>query len=240
MSCRFADLSLCEPANPPAPIFSVFCIDYRFDAMVARFYEETGKQYNYFACTVAGGALALGYEKYQADRHACCKRCGCCKANGAINSINSINSINAKYPKPLDQIDSVTREIDQSMRLLRDNLVENLKISLGLKPVTDTYLMNHQDCGAIKAVLKNSGYPKQLGDDNNREIKINTDLLIYARHYMARQFPAMRFTMGFVDINGSVATLDIASRRWTVIYVGEYNDPLGTWHGMGHGDALII
>ena len=59
------------------PIYSIFCIDYRFDAMVATFYENTGNEFNYFASTAAGGALSLGYEKY-------CKTCSkirCCMCN---------------------------------------------------------------------------------------------------------------------------------------------------------------
>ena len=44
--------------------FSVFCIDFRFDAMIADYFKAIGQDQNYFACTVAGGALALGYKRY--------------------------------------------------------------------------------------------------------------------------------------------------------------------------------
>jgi hypothetical protein len=36
--------------NNKSPVFSIFCIDYRFDAMVANFYEGIGREYDYFAC----------------------------------------------------------------------------------------------------------------------------------------------------------------------------------------------
>jgi hypothetical protein len=36
--------------NNKSPVFSIFCIDYRFNAMVANFYEGIGREYDYFAC----------------------------------------------------------------------------------------------------------------------------------------------------------------------------------------------
>ena len=188
-----------------SPIFSIFCIDYRFDAMVANFYEGIGREYDYFACTVAGGAMPLGYEKY------CSNECTKCSESKSDKSCDPSNS---------------------SMKLLKKNLVENLNIALTLKPITDTYLLNHQDCGAIKAFLGCSGYPKKLGENNSKEIKINSKLLTYAYKYMLSKFPKIKFNLGLIDINGSVATYNMNTKKWTVIYVGEFKIKEGLWYGM--------
>lgn len=188
-------------SNNTVPIFSIFCIDYRFDAMVADFYQGIGKDFDYYACTVAGGALPLGYKNY------CKNKCSKCSKT------------------PCDPLNS-------SMDLLKKNLVENLNIALTLKPITEVYLLNHQDCGAIKAYLACSGYPKTLGEKNLKELVINTNLLVYSNEYMLKKFPNIKYTLGFVDINGSVATYDISKKIWTVIYVGAFNEKEGTWYGM--------
>lgn len=195
------------------PVFSIFCIDYRFDAMVANFYENTGKEYDYFACTVAGGSMPLGYESYCKNK--CNKKSEC------------------KSCKPCDPS-------NLSMKLLKNNLVENINIALTLYPVTEVFLLNHQDCGAIKGFLACSGYPTVLGANNEKEIRINSNLLIYAYKYMKKQFPKMTFTLGFVDINGSVATFDAKKKLWTVIYVGQFNIKEGTWYGLKVGATYKV
>ena len=48
------------------------------------------------------------------------------------------------------------------MELLKKNLVEKLNIALTLKPIDELFLINHQDCGAIKAFFACSEYPKEL------------------------------------------------------------------------------
>ena len=189
----------------PPPVFSIFCIDYRFDAMIAEFYKSINREYDYFACTVAGGAMPLGYSAY------CCK--DCCK-----NNKDKCNPANA------------------TMTLLKKNLVENLNIALTLKPITEVYLLNHQDCGAIKAFLSCSGYPSTLGANNKKEIIINSKLLTYASHFMKRKFPNITYILGLVDINGSIATYNIYTKVWTVIYVGKFNITSGLWYGLKVGD----
>lgn len=191
------------------PVFSIFCIDYRFDALIATFYESIGQEFNYYACTVAGGAMPLGYSKY------CENKCSACNKN-PCNPENS------------------------SMKLLQKNLVENLNIALTLSPITEAYLLNHQDCGAIKGFLECSGMPTVLGENNPKEIKINSDLLTYAKKYMLKKFPKIKCTLGFVDINGSVATYDNHTKIWTVIYVGEFNLKEGTWYGLKVGDTYKL
>lgn len=42
------------------PSFCVSCIDFRFDALTAEYFESTGRGYNFFLSTAAGGALSLG------------------------------------------------------------------------------------------------------------------------------------------------------------------------------------
>ena len=194
------------------PCFSIFCIDYRFDALIADFYEDIGKKFDYYACTVAGGAMPLGYEKY------CIKNCNSCEKNNK---------------KPCNPLNS-------SMKLLKKNLIENLNIALTLNTIREVFLLNHQDCGAIKDFLACSGYPQTLGANNTKEIKINSKLLSYANEYILKYFPKMKYVLGFVDINGSVASYNISQKIWTVIHVGKYYDTKGTWYDMKVGDTLKI
>ena len=123
------------------------------------------------------------------------------------------------------------------MKLLKDNLVENLNIGLTLKPIKTTYLLNHQDCGAIKAFLSCSGYPETLGKNNPQEIEINAKLLTFANEYMLTKFPNINFKLGLVDINGSVAIYNISKKIWTVEFVGEFNIKEGLWYGLKVGDT---
>ena len=192
-----------------SPIFSIFCIDYRYDALVSTFYEAIGQEFNYFSSTVAGGALPLGYKKY------CKKIC------------NSCNKIKCD-PK------------NTSMDLLKKNLVENLNIALTLKPIKELYLINHQDCGAIKEFLSCSGYPQELGANNKKEIIINSKLLVYSNNYMLKIFPEIKNTLCLIDINGTLATYDILTKTWTVIYIGEFNIAEGLWYGLKKGQKYKL
>jgi hypothetical protein len=184
-------------------LFSISCIDFRFDALDAEFYKSINKENDYFACSVAGGAMALGYSTY-------------CNKN---NCKNNCNPKNAK------------------ISLFKKNLIENLKIALSLKPITEIYLLNHQDCGAIKAFLPKSGYPKVLGENNKKEIIINSKLLKYAGHYIKRMFPDIKLKLGIIDINGSIATYNMYTNVWTVIYIGKYNITSGLWYGLNVGET---
>ena len=200
-------------------IFSIFCIDYRFDALVADFYEGIGKDFSYYANTNAGGALSLGYEKY------CKNLCIPCDESNGIHKTNKKACCEPSNP---------------SMKLLKNSIVENLKIALTISTIPEIYLLNHQDCGAIKAYLACSGFPKILGENNLKEIKINSNLLVYAKKYMKKIFSDKKYIMGFVDINGSVATYDSCKKIWTIIYVGQYKDPKGTWYGMSKDSIYKI
>ena len=113
-------------------------------------------------------------------------------------------------------------------------------MGLTLYPVATTYLLNHQDCGAIKAFLACSGYPKTLGENNPKEIKINADLLTFANKSMSKKFPQMTFILGLVDINGSVATYDICKQLWTIVFVGEFNIKEGLWYGLKVGSTYKL
>jgi carbonic anhydrase len=79
------------------------------------------------------------------------------------------------------------------MKLLRDNLVKNIEIALTLQPIQSIYLLNHQDCGAIKAFLGCSGYPETLGSNNEKEIQINSSILTYAQKYIKKKLRVKRF-----------------------------------------------
>jgi hypothetical protein len=176
------------------PIYSVFCIDFRYDTLTADYFDAIGLQN--FAATAAGAALPLGYK---------CS-CSCLCTEGSCNPSN------------------------KDMTLLRDNLVKNLEIALTLQPITDIYLLNHQDCGAIKAFLGCSGYPLTFGSDNEKEIQINASILTYAQRYMKKKFPSKTIRLSLIDINGSVATYNIVTKKWTKVYTGSGTNPLGLWY----------
>jgi carbonic anhydrase len=45
------------------------------------------------------------------------------------------------------------------MEILKKSFITNINISLSLDLLKEIYLLNHQDCGAIKEYLKCSQYP---------------------------------------------------------------------------------
>ena len=116
------------------------------------------------------------------------------------------------------------------MKLFKDSLVENLNVGLTLYPVTTTYLLNHQDCGAIKGYLSCSGYPQNLGENNQLEIKINTELLLFAKNYLVEKFPNIKVRLGLIDINGTVFDFDEKYFSWYLVYRGPGNNSLGLWY----------
>lgn len=177
------------------PIFSVFCIDFRYDNLTADFFQGIGLINSYFAATAAGAALPLGYKCSCAEL---CKKCKCNPKNG-------------------------------DMKLLRKNLVKNLEIALTLQPIQNIYLLNHQDCGAIKAFLGCSGYPLTLGSNNAKEIEINQEILTFAKKYMSKKFKGQTITLGLIDINGTVAEYDPSTKKWTKVFTGTGTNPLGLW-----------
>jgi hypothetical protein len=179
------------------PIFSVFCIDFKYDNLTANFFQGIGLLNSYFAATAAGATLPFGY-KYS---------CSELYKKGKCNTSND------------------------DMTLLRDSLVKNLDIALTLKPIEQIYLLNHQDCGAIKAFLGCSGYPTTLGANNPKEIEINEDILKYANKYMSKKYMSKKFkgktiTLGLIDINGTVAEYNTSTKKWTLVFTGAGTDLL--------------
>lgn len=57
-----------------------------------------------------------------------------------------------------------------SIKLLKQNLIKNINIALTLYPITSIFLLNHQDCGAIKGFLACSDYPTVLESNNEKII----------------------------------------------------------------------
>ena len=179
------------------PIFSVCCIDYRYDAMTTNFFEAIGLERNYFLNTTAGGALSLGYKHYCNNL---CKSKSCSPNNS-------------------------------DMKLLKKTVVKNLQIALTLQPITEVYLLNHQNCGAIIAYLPCSGYPYELGKNNKLEIEINANLLTFAQSYIHKTFPNIKkIRLGLIDANGTVKNYDPKTKLWTLAYTGQGNDPKALWY----------
>jgi hypothetical protein len=119
---------------------------------------------------------------------------------------------------------------NKDMNLLRDNLVKNIKIALTLQPIREIYIINHQDCGAIRAFLSSSGYPEYLGSNNKKEIEINTIILKNSKKFMLNIFPDKIIKLGLIDINGSVANYNESNNKWNKIFNGNKNDPKGLWY----------
>jgi hypothetical protein len=183
--------------------FNIFCIDKRFDALTTEYFQFIGFTANYYLGTTAGSGLCLGYQQY------CGEICNCeCVHNDNISSCNPFNP---------------------DMQLLKDSLIKNIEIALTLDQIKEIYLLNHQDCGAIKAFLSCSGYPQTLGENNPLEIKINTDLLLFAKEYINNKFPHIKVRLGLIDINGSVADFNEQYYSWNLIYRGLGVNPLGLW-----------
>ena len=194
--------------------FNVFCIDKRFDALTTEYFQSIGFRFNYYLGTTAGSGLCLGYKQY------CSEICNCncdCVNNSNSNSNSSVNSCD---PVNLD------------MQILKDSLVKNIEISLSLESIKEIYLLNHQDCGAIKTYLSCSGYPQTLGENNPLEIKINTDLLLFAKEYINNKFPDIMVKLGLLDINGTVCDFDEKYFSWHIVYRGFGINSLGLWIGL--------
>ena len=202
------------------PSFNLCCIDYRYDALATQYFKDTENEFNYFLNTTAGSALCLGYKEY------CIKNCfhpnkhnikyDSCKCNNKTKEDQIIQSCNPE---------------NKDMKLLKDSVKKNLEISISLKQVTEVYLLNHQDCGAIKAYLSCSGYPNYLGENNAKEIEINTFLLNYASEYIYKKFPHIQnIKLGLIDINGTVA--NFIDNEWIITYIGIGINPLGLWYGL--------
>jgi hypothetical protein len=190
--------------------FNVCCIDKRFDELTTDYFKAVGFASNYYLGTTAGGCLSLSYTKY------CSEICNC-----KCNFVTDIQDEN-----------QLCNPFNLDMELLKKSLVKNIEISLTLDTISEIYLLNHQDCGAIKAYLSCSGYPQNLGENNQLEIKIQTELLLFAKSYLQKNFPDIKVRLGLIDVNGSVADFDEKYLSWYLVYRGPGVDPLGLWYGL--------
>lgn len=187
--------------------FNVFCIDKRFDFLSTEYFKAIGFSNNYYLGTTAGAGLCLGYSKY------CSEICNC-----------NCHSLNQDAPD--------CNPLNPDMLLLKESLTKNIDISLTLDSIKEIYLLNHQDCGAIKAFLGCSGYPEIPGTNNTLEIKINTELLLFAYEYLKLKYPEINCRLGLMDLNGTVADYDIKYNSWYLVYRGPGTDPKGLWFGL--------
>lgn len=185
------------------PIFTSYCIDYRYDALSSNFLKGIGYANSYYLSTNAGSSLSLGYKKY-------------CK-NNCDDDKNYCHK-------------------DEAMDILKKSFITNLKIALTLKPIMVVYLLNHQDCGAIRAFLPGNIYPS-VGEDNKKEeIRINASLLTYGQAYIKKKFEHMEVYLGLIDSNGTVGDYDIKTKQWSIIYVGLGQNQNGLWYGFKKDD----
>jgi len=202
-----------DPTPPTVPIFACYCIDFRYDALSSAFLNDIGYTNSYFLATNAGAALPLGY-KY--CRHSCC------------NPEDRTCSTKTCCPGK------------DAMEILKTSFVTNLSIALTLQPINTVYLLNHEDCGAIRAFLPCSGYPASGQHKRKREICINAGILSYAKDYVQKKFDNMTVYLGLIDSNGSVADYDIETKKWTVIYVGAGTNTTALWYGLAKDEVVDI
>lgn len=193
-----------EP-TPLVPIFASYCIDFRYDALSSEFLKAIGYENSYFLATNAGAALPLGYKK------SCENDCG----------------HDCKSGKKQRKCCPGTELLD----VLKNSFVTNLQIALTLQPITTVYLLNHQDCGAIRAFLPCSGYPAVGVENKNKEICINAKILTNAHKFVKKKFNNMEVPLGLIDVNGTVADYDLVTKKWRIIYVGAGIKPTGLWFG---------
>lgn len=192
------------------PIFVSYCIDYRYNAASSEFLDAIEYEDSYYLSTNAGASLPLGYKKS-------------CK-----NIVDKKQS-NAKCCLGLEEMDN-----------LKKSFVTNLKIALTLKPITVVYLLNHQDCGAIRAFLPCSGYPKVGQEKKDIEICIHAKILTYGEQYVKRKFESMDVILGLIDSNGSVADYDTKTQRWIIIYEGSGKKKDALWYGYKKDDVIVV
>lgn len=206
---------VCEKKKSQEKVyFNIFCIDKRFDALSAEYFKYEGFNQDYYLGTTAGACLSLGYNEYCKKTYSCSGSCKPCK------------------PCELGKCEpgKCNPENFQDIELLKTSLIRNIEIAQTLDTISEIYLLNHQDCGAIRAFLPCSGYPKTVGENNSLEIKINIDLLIFAKDKLKEKFPKIKVRLGLIDINGSVADYNEEILSWNFIYRGNGEDPRGLWY----------
>ena len=110
---------------------------------------------------------------------------------------------------------------NNDMYLFEQNIIKNIEIALSLDSLKEVYLLNHQDCGAIKAYLNCSKYPQNLGENNSLEIEINIKLLTFAKKVIEDKFKDINnVRIGLIDINGSVCDYNTKYCTWNLIFRG--------------------
>lgn len=128
---------------------------------------------------------------------------------------------------------------NRDMETLRKSIITNLNIALTLQPINTAFILNHQDCGAIRAFLSCSGYPPVGVLEPTKEICINARLLTYAEEYFHKKFKHTTIILGLIDANGTVATYNPETQTWTIVY-GASNTPGGLWTGYTLGQQLTF
>ena len=138
---------------PQNPLFCVCCIDKRFDALTTDYFESTEYKLNYYLGTTAGSGLPLGYKQYCTEIYDC---------NCDLSTCTPCNPLNP------------------DMELLERSLIRNIEIAQTLDSIPEIYIINHQDCGAIKAFLSCS-----IGNTNPIS---NFQLLYYSSNIKQNNF----------------------------------------------------
>ena len=108
--------------------------------------------------------------------------------------------------------------------VLGESITDNISIARSLSDSKKLYVLNHQDCGAFKVFLPNSGYPPKLGQNNKKELQIHAEVLTTILNLDL----GLNISVGIIDCNGSVANLE--NGKWVVKFYGKGNDPRGLFY----------
>lgn len=186
--------------------FCLCCIDKRFDYLATAYLNSQNNKNEFYLCSTAGSSLSLGYKCY------CKNICNNCNNYNKCNKCSNSQNCNP---------------CNSDIKILKESVTKNIDISLSLDNIKSIYMINHQDCGAIKAYLKCSGYPQTLGENNQKDIEVNTQLLLFSKKYINCKYPNINSRLGLIDINGTIA--EYINKKWVVVYTGEGTNPLGLW-----------
>ena len=126
------------------------------------------------------------------------------------------------------------------MKILKQSFITNLKIALTLRPIRVVYLLNHQDCGAIRAFLPCSGYPSSESINKKKEICINAKILTSGEQVVKKKFKMQQVILGLIDKNGSVANYHPLKNSWIIVHVGHGCEIDALWFGYKKGQVLTF
>jgi hypothetical protein len=149
---------------------SVFaCIDKRFDALLAEFYENNGQNANYYMVTAAGSSLPISYSRIAKEPSLDCFTVENCKLNQTLKGAMTTNLSISESLSSIEQLDIVDHQDCGAFRVFLPcadlNSKENEKIIHAKSLNIASNKLNFT--GPIRKLLIDlNGTVGQLEDDN--------------------------------------------------------------------------